>query len=157
MKYEWRYQALGDVTYNVLPDAQIEPFLLEWVGREWELDHAEFPDQPWTSEWLDLLPRMDFALRTLRLSDIALRADLMAHGTPTYDFASELAERAREREESFLRGVSCEPLVVNRAGLELMDGYTRYMVFRKHGQEEVLAYVGTARQETPGRDLEATP
>ena len=143
MKYEWRYKKLGDVTYNVLPEAQIKPFLMDWVRREWEGDHAEFPDQPWTLEWLDLLPRMDFALRTLNLSDITLRTDLMAHKTPTYDFLHSLTERVQEREESFHRGVSCEPLVVNRKGLELMDGYTRYMVFKKHGQEKVLAYVGT--------------
>ena len=143
MKYEWRYRKLGDVTYNVLPEAQIKPFLMDWVRREWEGDHAEFPDQPWTLEWLNLLPRMDFALQTLNLSDITLRTDLMAHKTPTYDFLDELTERVQEREESFHRGVSCEPLVVNRKGLELMDGYTRYMVLKKHGQEKVLAYVGT--------------
>jgi len=44
MKYEWRYEKLGDVTYNVLPQTQIKPFLMECVKREWEIDHSEFPD-----------------------------------------------------------------------------------------------------------------
>ena len=129
--------------FNVLPQAQIKPFLLEWVKREWEIDHAEFPDQPWTIEWLDLLPRMHFKLEALRLADIHLRDDLMTHKTPTYAFMVELDSRVKEREESLLRGVSIEPLVVNRAGLELMDGYTRYIVLKRHNQDEVFAYVGS--------------
>jgi len=37
------------------------------------------------------------------------------------DFISDLEERADEREESVLRGVSIEPLLVNREGFALMD------------------------------------
>jgi len=58
-------------------------------------------------------------------------------------FQISLKERADEREESMLRGVSIEALLVNRNGLELMDGYTRYTVLKWHGQKEVYAYVGT--------------
>jgi hypothetical protein len=54
-----------------------------------------------------------------------------------------LRQRAEEREESILRGVSIEPLLINRDGFELMDGYTRYMVLKKYNQHEVYAYVGT--------------
>ena len=151
MKYQWQYQKLCGVTYNVLPQSQIMPFLMDWVMQEWKTDHGEFPDQPWTAEWLHLLPEMEFTQQTLSLADIVLRADLMNHKTPDYDFAAELGERVQEREVSFLRGVSCEPLVANGHGLELMDGYTRYMVFRKHKQEEVLAYVGTLKSQSPNR------
>ena len=63
--------------------------------------------------------------------------------TSDYDFASELAERADEREESMLRGVSQEPLLVREPDLELMDGYTRYTVLRRHSQ--TMTYVYLAR------------
>jgi len=142
MKYQWRYEKLGDVTYNVLPESQIKPFLMDWIKREWEIDNAEFPSQSWTVEWLELLPRMHFTLQVLNLVDITPRAELMSYKTPTYDFIARLKERAQEREISFLRGVSSEPLLVNHCGLELMDGYTRYLVFKKHKQEKVLVYVG---------------
>ncbi len=56
---------------------------------------------------------------------------------------AELMERAEEREVSLLRGVSTEPLVVSLDDLELMDGYTRYVVMQKHNQKQVYAYVGT--------------
>ena len=148
MKYEWRYRKLGDFTYNVLPPSQIKSFLLEWVKREWEIDHEESPDQPWTVEWLDLLPRMEFQLETLPLDQIRPRTDLMNYKTEAEDFMASLIERAAEREESLLRGVSTEPLLVNRLGLELMDGYTRYIVLKKHNQREVLAYVGTASRQS---------
>lgn len=58
------------------------------------------------------------------------------------DIAKELQARAEEREESMLRGVWIEPVIVNQSGLELMDGYTRYTVLKKHRQTEVYAYVG---------------
>ena len=32
MKYEWRYEKLGDVTYSVL-DAQIKPFRTDELGQ----------------------------------------------------------------------------------------------------------------------------
>jgi hypothetical protein len=143
MKYQWEYRKLGDFVYNVLPQSQIKPFLLEWIKREWEIDRAAFPDQPWTQEWLDLIPRMDFDLEVLRLADIRPRKDLMTHKTPTYDFMAELDLRVQDREESLLRGVTIEPLVVNRAGLELMDGYTRHIVLERLNQDEVFAYVGS--------------
>ncbi|MEO8358271.1 MAG: hypothetical protein ABI621_20385 [Chloroflexota bacterium] len=68
------------------------------------------------------------------------RADLMS----VEEFRIGLKERAEEREEAVLRGVSVEPLLVNRNGFELMDGYTRYMVLKKYDQKQVYAYVGTA-------------
>ena len=49
--WSWTYQRLGDFTYNLLPEDQIKPFLLEWLKKEWEIDHAEASDEPWTIEW----------------------------------------------------------------------------------------------------------
>ncbi len=143
MRWSWIYRRLGDFTYNLLPEAQIKPFLMEWLKKEWEIDHGEAPDEPWTVEWLDLLPKMEFSLQVLEIENIKPRPDLMGHKTITYDFMAELMERAAEREESLLRGVSTEPLVVNLDGLELMDGYTRYIVLQRHSQKQVYAYVGT--------------
>ncbi|REJ77245.1 MAG: hypothetical protein DWQ47_12685 [Acidobacteria bacterium] len=142
MQYEWRYERLGDFTYNLLPEIQVRPFLIEWLIPEWDADRKEFPDQPWTAEWLELITYMNFTLEVLSLDVISLRPDLMAYRSDKMNFADSLAARANEREESLLRGVSTEPLVVNADGLELMDGYTRYEVFRRHNQKEVYAYVG---------------
>ncbi len=143
MRWNWTYQRLGSFTYTLLPKTEIKPFLMEWLKKEWAIDHAEAPDQSWTIEWLDLLPRMEFCLEIVELNDIKPRPDLMNYKTAEEDFMADLMERADEREISLLRGVSTEPLVVNRDGLELMDGYTRYVVFNKHNQKHVYAYVGT--------------
>jgi membrane-bound lytic murein transglycosylase B len=59
------------------------------------------------------------------------------------EFIASLQERANDREESMLRGVSIEPLLVNHEGFQLMDGYTRYSVLKKYNQSEVYAYVGS--------------
>jgi hypothetical protein len=131
-------------TYNVLSQSQVRPFLMEWVKREWEIDNSEFPDQPWSLEWLDILQRADFSLETLQLKEIRLRKELMDFKSGTYSFTEELRKRAGERKESLLRGISLEPLIVNGDNMELMDGYTRYMVLRKHKQERVYAYVSHA-------------
>lgn len=155
MKYDWQYRKFGNFTYNVLPQRQIKPFLLKWVKREWEKDHAEFPDQSWTIEWLDLLGRMEFELEELDIGVVQLRSELMRYKTDADDFLASLAERAREREESLLRGVSTEPLLVNREGWELMDGYTRYMVLKKCKQKKILAYIG-AIKEKPNKRRQAT-
>ncbi|MHC4715278.1 MAG: ParB N-terminal domain-containing protein [Planctomycetota bacterium] len=141
-EFSWEYRQLGDFTYNVLPEGQVKPFLLRWLKQEWERDHVEFPDQLWTVEWLEILPRMDFTLELLPLRQIRPRRDLVDYSIPGYSFAAELESRADELEESMLRGVSIEPLVVNREGLELMDGHTRYAVLARHSQKEAYAYVG---------------
>ncbi|UCB42707.1 MAG: hypothetical protein JSV77_09675 [Dehalococcoidales bacterium] len=143
--YDWEYLKLGKFTYNVLSQSQIRPFLMEWLKREWEIDKNEFPDQPWSLEWLDILQRMDFSLEILQLQEIRLRQELMDYKSDTYNFSEELRKRANEREESLLRGVSMEPLVVNGDNMELMDGYTRYMVLRDYQEENVYAYVGRIR------------
>ena len=113
---------------------------MEWILREWEFDHNEAPEEKWTVEWMNLLPKMRFALEIIQLHDIHLRSDLMG----VDDFQTSLKERADDREWSLLRGVSTEPLLNNRDGFELMDGYTRYTVLKRYKQKEVYAYVGSA-------------
>lgn len=141
--FQYEYKKLGSFTYNILADSNdIERFLTFWLMREWKADHEEDSAQVWTLQWLELLPQMNFSLDVMKLKDINLRADLMNYETETYSFARELQLRAEEREESMLRGVSIEPLVVNQSSLELMDGYTRYLVLKKHRQTEVYVYVG---------------
>jgi hypothetical protein len=82
---------------------------------------------------------MVFKLEIVHFADIRPNADLMS----VAQFQMELKERADDREESILRGMSIEPLLVNRDGFELMDGYTRYTVLKRYQQKEVYAYVGT--------------
>jgi len=138
--FSFEYRKLGDFTYNVLPDPlTIKAYLMKWILREWKSDHKEAPDEEWTVEWMDMLPNMEFALEVLKLESIHPRADLMS----VEDFQTSLKERADDREESMLRGVSIEALLINRNGMELMDGYTRYMVLQRHSQKEVYAYVGS--------------
>ena len=86
---------------------------------------------------------MEFKLQVVNLADIGPRADLLAFKTPTYNFMEELELRVQEREESFNRGIPREPLLITSDGMELMDGYTRYMVFKKYAQKQVMAYIGT--------------
>lgn len=140
MGFPFEYRKLGDFIYHVLPESlTIKAYLMKWIMREWELDHNEAPEEGWTVEWMNILPKMEFALEILKLDDIHPRADLMS----VEDFQTSLNERADEREEAMSRGVSIEPLLVNREGFELMDGYTRYMVLKRHEQKEVYAYVGS--------------
>lgn len=141
MTFSFEYRKLGDFTYNVLSDpTEIKTYLMKWIMREWELDHDEAPHEHWTVTWMEILPRMEFSLQVIQLGDIRPNADLMS----VKDFQHSLEERANEREEAMMRGVSIEPLLVNGNGFELMDGYTRYMVLKRHQQQEVYTYVGTA-------------
>jgi len=137
--FPFEYRKLGDFTYNVLATpSEIKTYLLKWILREWELDHNEAPEEHWTIAWMEALPKMEFALEVIHLQDIHPNADLMS----VAEFQVSLQERADERQEAMLRGVSIEPLLVNRNNVELMDGYTRYTVLQRYGQENVYAYVG---------------
>ncbi len=139
----FEYHKLGDFTYHVIIDPNdIRDHLMKWIMREWESDHNEAPHEHWTVEWMNVLPKMDFKLEILRIEDIHPNTDLMS----VEQFQIGLKERADEREEAILRGVSIEPLLINQAGFELMDGYTRYTVLKRYQQKEVYAYVGTARE-----------
>lgn len=134
------YIKLGDFTYHVMTKpADIRSHLMKWIMREWESDHTLAPDEHWTVAWMSVLPKMTFQLEIVRLEDI--------HPNPALwgveQFQVELKERADDREESFLRGGSVEPLLINRDGFELMDGYTRYLVLKRHKQKEVYAYIGS--------------
>lgn len=140
MEFEFEYRKLGNFTYNVLSDpGEIRTFLMKWIMREWESDHNEAPHERWTVAWMQALPKMEFALQIVRLDDIRPNPDLMS----VEEFQVSLRERADEREESILRGISIEPLLVNRDGFELMDGYTRYTVLKRHAQQEVYVYLGS--------------
>jgi len=147
MRFPFQYRQLGDFIYHVLADpATIKAYVLKWIMCEWELDHNEAPDEKWTVEWINLLPDMEFALEIIKLEAIHPRADLMG----VDDFQISLKERADEREESMLRGGSIEPLLINRNGWELMDGYTRYTILKRCAQDEVFAYVGSMVALPPG-------
>ena len=140
MEFPFEYRTLGKFTYNVLTDpTTIKAYLIKWIMKEWESDHNKAPDEHWTVEWMNVFPSMEFALEIVHLDDIRPNADLFS----VEEFQRELKERADDREESMLRGVSIEALLVNRNGFELMDGYTRYTVLKRHRQQEVYAYVGT--------------
>lgn len=139
MEFPFDYRKLGNFTYHVLADpAEIQAYLMKWILREWESDHAAAPDEHWTVAWMNVLPKMEFALEIISLEQVCPNADLMQEE----DFRVSLEQRAEEREEAMLRGVSIEPLLINRDGFELMDGYTRYTVLKRHEQQEVYAYVG---------------
>jgi hypothetical protein len=142
LTFPYEYRKLGDFTYHVLTDpGEIKSYLMKWIIPEWESDHHEAPDEHWTVSWMEALPKMDFRLEVIPLNDIRPNADLMSLD----DFQRSLKERADEREESILRGISIEPLLVNRNGFELMDGYTRYTVLKRYEQQEVYAYMGVVR------------
>jgi hypothetical protein len=153
MKLPFDYRQLGDFTYHVLSHPKdIKSYLMKWIMREWEFDHNEAPDEHWTVAWMEALPKMEFSLEMIQLNDICPNADLMS----VEEFQRSLEERADEREESILRGISIEPLLVhrtaslvNRDGFELMDGYTRYTVLKRYNQEEVYTYLGSLTPPSP--------
>jgi hypothetical protein len=135
----FQYTKLGDFTYHVLTDpAFIKVHLTKWMMREWQQDHNEAPDEHWTVEWMGVFPDMEFALEIIPIREIHPHPDLWS----LQKFQFELQERADDREWSLLRGVSIEPLVINRAGFQLMDGYTRYTVLNRYNQKDVYAYTG---------------
>jgi hypothetical protein len=139
LTFPFAYRKLGDFTYHILSEPEeIKSYLMKWVMREWENDHREAPDEHWTVAWMEALPNMEFVLEVIRLEDICPNSHLMS----VAEFQTSLKERADEREESILRGISIEPLLVNRNGWELMDGYTRYTVLKRYEQNEIYAYVG---------------
>ena len=138
--FPFEYRKLGDFTYHVLTDpSEIKSFAMKWIMCEWESDHNEAPHEHWTVAWMEALPTMKFTLEVMPMEAIRPNADLMS----VEEFQTSLKERADEREESILRGISIEPLLVNRDGFELMDGYTRYTVLKRYNQQEVYAYLGT--------------
>ena len=140
MQFPFEYRKLGDFTYNMVTDPdQIKAYVMVWIMKEWEHDHKEAPNEHWTVEWMNVLPGMKFSLEVLDLGEIRPHPDLMS----VEEFLTSLQERADDREESMLRGVSIEPLLVNRDGFQLMDGYARYSVLKKYLQTHVYAYVGT--------------
>jgi hypothetical protein len=145
-RFSFEYRKLGDFTYNTLSHpGDIKSFLMEWIMSEWESDHREAPGEHWTVAWMEALPQMEFALEVIRLEHICPNADLWSVAA----FQTSLQERAEERELSLLRGVSIEPLLVNRNGFELMDGYTRYTVLKRYVQDEVYAYMGVRKPPSP--------
>ncbi len=141
----FEYRKLGDFTYHVIADpGDIKHHVMKWIMHEWEIDHARAPYEHWTVEWMNVLPKMDFVLEIVHLEDIHPNADLMS----VEEFQVSLNERADEREEAILRGVSIEPLLINRDRFELMDGYTRYTVLKRYRQKEVYAYVANVKESS---------
>jgi hypothetical protein len=140
--YPFEYRKLGDFTYHIISDPDdIKTHLMKWSMWEWECDYSQAPDEHWTVAWMNVLPRMDFKLEILHLEDIQPNRDLWS----VEQFQIELKERADERGEAILRGVSIAPLLINRNGFELMDGYTRYVVLKRYRQKQAYAYVGTVQ------------
>jgi hypothetical protein len=132
LTFSFEYRKLGDFTYHVISDpTEIKNYLMKF-------DHNQAPEEHWTVNWMNALPQMEFRLGIVDLNDICPNPDLMSIA----DFQVSLKERADEREESILRGISIEPLLINQNGFELMDGYTRYTVLKRYEQKEVYAYVG---------------
>jgi len=140
VQFPFEYRQLGDFTWHVLNNPQdIKAFVSKWILHgEWVKDHAEAPDEHWTVEWMQIVPGMNFTLEIIKLESIQPHPDLIR----VPEFLTALEERADEREESILRGVSIEPLLVKYKGFQLMDGYTRYTVLKRFKQTEVYAYMG---------------
>jgi len=143
----FNYKKLGNFTYHMITDANlINSHLRKWIGKEWKQDMEEFPDQPWSVEWMELLFQLNFQLVTIDIGTIILRSDLMEYKNESYNFVEELERRAEEMEESILRGSSIEPLLVNGENMELMDGYTRYNVLKKHNEKLIYVYLGEKKE-----------
>ncbi|MFW9866148.1 MAG: hypothetical protein ACFFEN_08635 [Candidatus Thorarchaeota archaeon] len=143
----FEYRRLGKFTFHVITNkSKIKPFLVKWLDKEWQQDHKEYPDQIWIVDWLNLLASMKFHLEVIELGSIKLREDLMNYKNESYSFLGELKSRVDEMEEAILQGSSIGPLIVNKENMELMDGYTRYMILKKNGAKEVYVYIGSVEK-----------
>ncbi|MFX1391854.1 MAG: hypothetical protein ACFE9Z_17455 [Promethearchaeota archaeon] len=144
----FQYKKLGKFTYHIIPNKRkIKEFLVKWIGKEWQIDHEEFPDQQWTIEWLRLLPKMNFELKKIRLEEIILREDLMKYKSKSYNFLNNLKIRADQMEEYLLQGSSISPLIVNKENMELMDGYTRFEILKRYQQKKAYFYLGLVENQ----------
>ena len=137
------YKKLEKFTYHLIKNGvEIKKYLNKWLVKEWKQDIQEFPDQPWSREWLNLISLMEFRLVKIPINGIKQRQDLMEYRSESYNFTEHLLERVKEMEESILQGSSISPLVVNGENMELMDGYTRYTVLKNHEMRFVYVYLG---------------
>jgi len=102
----FKYKKLANFFFHIVGNKnKIKPFLLSWIGKEWQCDHEEFPDQKWTIEWLNLLHDMKFKLIVVELDNINLREDLINYKSDDYNFLEELNSRVEEMEVSFYKEV----------------------------------------------------
>lgn len=131
-------QPIDGFLYNIKQDIES---LKESLGKEWEQDHREFPDQPWTLEWLTKLQNSSFEMKRMHLSAIVPRKDLMTWVSGKYVFAEELSSRVSEARENISETTIIDPLVVLADTNELVDGYMRYTLLQEMGAKEVLVYV----------------
>src|SRR5581483_9378282 len=72
---DFDYRRLDGFTYHIAsaPTA----YLRQWLSAEWRVDAGEYPDQPWTREWLGDLARLQFRLDIVELAAVRPRQDLM--------------------------------------------------------------------------------
>lgn len=135
-------RTLGGVVYRVFESPEAANIYLErTLKEEWDQDHAEFPDQPWTVEWLKRLETATFELKEVSLGDIYPREDLMNHETDAYSFKEELASRVEEAGNLLENENGIEPLIVFNGSNELVDGYMRFTLLEKSGVRSVLVYI----------------
>ncbi len=137
---QYDYKRLDGYVYHIA--AEPTEYLKKWLEIEWTKDVVEYPNQPWTSEWLDSLKKLEFKLEIIEIDKVRPRAELMVYKTDGYSFQKELSERVIERLEAIRMGTSIMPVVVRGTDMELMDGYTRYTTLKQLGAKQVYAYVG---------------
>jgi hypothetical protein len=139
---------LDGFRYHVLEKlADIAAFVRRWHRQEWETDHREFSDQPWTLRWLADLDGLSFNLTVMPLDRIYIRSDIMAYERDGYSFAVSLQRRAEATRQAIERGASIEPLLVRAGDNELMDGYARYTALKLLGARRAYVYAGAVRSE----------
>lgn len=136
---------LDGFRFHVLDHPErIAAFVRRWHRLEWETDHREFPDQPWTVEWLAELEQLTFSLEVAPIDRIRLRPDLMAYSRDGYSFIASLRRRADAMRQAIERGTSIEPLLIRTRDGELMDGYARYAALNQLGARRAYVYLGTS-------------
>lgn len=143
MNVKFNYKKLGRFTYHIINNKNdITPFISKWLKKEWDIDIKEFPEQQWTINWLNLLPFMKFKLDIVEMDKIKLHEDLMQYESESYNFLKSLQTRAEEMEIAIIQGSSIAPLIINKENMELMDGYTRYMILKTYNQKRTYVYLG---------------
>lgn len=144
--WTWHARALNPlrrvegITYWTISDPnQIRRFMNENIRHEWKKDDESDNLDPRNDPWLRGLSKLNWSLRTIKITDIKLDSSMMERRS----FVEELEERSEE----LARGIEnydivIWPVVLRGEDLMLVDGYFRYTTLKRLSKTRTLAYIG---------------
>jgi hypothetical protein len=138
---------LEGIAYWVIADPEaIHDFINTEVRKEWEADARSEGRDPGEDNWLTTLSRREWSLTVLGTSSIRLDPEIMnyVNRKTGYNFKERVVERSEQlRREIEEFGHVIWPVIVNKEGMLLVDGYCRYVTLESMGVQRIYAYIGT--------------